>query len=183
MSVSRHNPVVVRTMVLPPAPPPPSPARKLAALSPPLPAIPRQATAPGDGDGDVAPAVGTNLRRLRSKRGLSLERLARKSSVSRAMLSQIELGQSAPTITTLWKIARALGVTFATLVAHSDQSAPRVLSAQEAKLLTNQDGSFTSRALFPFGQQRKTEFYELRLSRVAGRWPRPIRPVPPRIWW
>ena len=51
--------------------------------------------------GDDAPAVGANLRRLRIKRGLSLERLARHSGVSRAMLSQIELGQSAPTITTV----------------------------------------------------------------------------------
>jgi transcriptional regulator with XRE-family HTH domain len=115
-------------------------------------------------DDESAPAVGANLRRLRSKRGLSLERLARSSGVSRAMLSQIELGQSAPTITTLWKIARTLGVTFSALIAHRDESAPRVLTAEAAKLLTNQDGTFSSRALFPFGQPRRTEFYELRLK-------------------
>ncbi|MES1172213.1 MAG: XRE family transcriptional regulator [Bacteroidota bacterium] len=149
MSVSRHNPVVVRPSRVPPPPP--------VALRP--------APEPGAPDADIGPVVGTNLRRLRSKRGLSLERLARKSSVSRAMLSQIELGQSAPTITTLWKIARALGVTFSAIVAHHDQDTPRVLTAQAAKLLTNQDGSFTSRALFPFGGRRRTEFYELRLKR------------------
>jgi transcriptional regulator with XRE-family HTH domain len=113
---------------------------------------------------DGAPAVGGNLRRLRIKRGLSLERLARHSGVSRAMLSQIELGQSAPTITTLWKIARSLGVTFSALIARGDDSAPRVLTPAAAKLLTNQDGSFTSRALFPFGEPRRAEFYELRLK-------------------
>jgi transcriptional regulator with XRE-family HTH domain len=113
---------------------------------------------------DTAPAVGGNLRRLRVKRGLSLERLARHSGVSRAMLSQIELGQSAPTITTLWKIARSLGVTFSALIARGDDSAPRVLTPGTAKLLTNQDGSFTSRALFPFGEPRRAEFYELRLK-------------------
>jgi DNA-binding XRE family transcriptional regulator len=57
---------------------------------------------------DLAPVVGGNLRRLRTRRGLSLERLAQISGVSRAMLGQIELGQSAPTINVLWKIARAL---------------------------------------------------------------------------
>ena len=57
---------------------------------------------------DLAPVVGANLRRMRVKRGLSLERLARASGVSRAMLGQIELGQSAPTINVLWKIASAL---------------------------------------------------------------------------
>jgi transcriptional regulator with XRE-family HTH domain len=113
---------------------------------------------------ETAPAVGGNLRRLRVKRGLSLERLARHSGVSRAMLSQIELGQSAPTITTLWKIARSLGVTFSALIARGDESAPRVLKPGAAKLLTNQDGSFTSRALFPFGEPRRAEFYELRLK-------------------
>jgi len=116
------------------------------------------------GDEDIASAVGANLRRLRSKRGLSLERLARHSGVSRAMLSQIELGQSAPTITTLWKIARALGVTFSALIADRGETAPRVLTADAAKLLTNHDGTFSSRALFPFGQPRRTEFYELRLK-------------------
>src|SRR5438552_16590882 len=65
---------------------------------------------------DLAPVVGANLRRLRMRRGLSLEKLAQKSGVSRAMLGQIELGQSAPTINVLWKIARALDVTFATLI-------------------------------------------------------------------
>ncbi|MEP7126331.1 MAG: helix-turn-helix transcriptional regulator, partial [Byssovorax sp.] len=51
---------------------------------------------------DLTPVVGANLRRLRAKRGLSLERLARASGVSRAMLGQIELGQSTPTINVLW---------------------------------------------------------------------------------
>src|SRR5262249_45458130 len=57
---------------------------------------------------DLTPVVGANLRRLRVKRGLSLERLAKSSGVSRAMLGQIELGQSTPTINVLWKVARAL---------------------------------------------------------------------------
>jgi transcriptional regulator with XRE-family HTH domain len=135
-------------------------------LVPPEPATPAETPAPAtelEAD-DVAPAVGANLRRLRSKLGLSLERLARRSGVSRAMLSQIELGQSAPTITTLWKIARALGVTFSALIVQPEEVAPRVLSAAGARLLTNSDGTFTSRALFPFGEPRRTEFYELRLK-------------------
>jgi transcriptional regulator with XRE-family HTH domain len=112
----------------------------------------------------VAPAVGANLRRLRSRRGLSLERLARRAGVSRAMLSQTELGHSAPTINLLWKVARALDVTFAALVAERADATPVVLSAREGKLLTNQKGTFSSRALFPLGERRRAEFYELRLK-------------------
>ena len=55
---------------------------------------------------DLTPVLGANLRRLRMRRGLSLEKLSQLSGVSRAMLGQIELGQSAPTVNVLWKIAR-----------------------------------------------------------------------------
>jgi transcriptional regulator with XRE-family HTH domain len=104
---------------------------------------------------------------LRSRRGLSLERLAQRADVSRAMLSQIELGQSTPTINVLWKIAGALGVTFSALITSGAPTTTRVLSARTAKLLTNSDGTFTSRALFPFDEPRRSEFYELRLK-VGG---------------
>ena len=117
-----------------------------------------------DEEAEIAPVVGLNLRRLRVKRGLSLARLAERSGVSRAMLSQIELGRSAPTINLLWKIARALDVTFAALIARSPEVTPRILSASVARLLTNRAGTFTSRALFPTGGPRRSEFYELRLK-------------------
>jgi transcriptional regulator with XRE-family HTH domain len=122
----------------------------------------------GGGDAaDLAPVVGTNLRRLRTRRGLSLERLAQLSGVSRAMLGQIELGQSAPTINVLWKIARALEVTFSALISSRTQSGALVLRSQDSKLLTSKDRSFTSRALFPFDEPRRVEFYELRLTAGA----------------
>ena len=113
---------------------------------------------------DLAPVVGSNLRRLRTRRGLSLERLAQISGVSRAMLGQIELGQSAPTINVLWKIARALEVTFSALISARTQSGALVLRSAESKILTSKDRSFSSRALFPFDEPRRVEFYELRLT-------------------
>jgi transcriptional regulator with XRE-family HTH domain len=111
--------------------------------------------------------VGGNLRRLRMRRGLSLEKLAQKSGVSRAMLGQIELGQSAPTINVLWKIARALDVTFATLIQAREAGGPTVMKKGQAKVLTSQGGQFSSRALFPFDGPRRAEFYELRLAARA----------------
>ncbi len=113
---------------------------------------------------DLTPVVGSNLRRLRGQRGLSLERLSQVSGVSRAMLGQIELGQSAPTINVLWKIASALGVPFSALITARGAVGPHVLRAEQAKLLTSHDGSFSSRALFPFDEPRRVEFYELRLA-------------------
>jgi transcriptional regulator with XRE-family HTH domain len=131
---------------------------------------------PGDGDGasgapsqerapGVLPLVAKNLRRLRTNKGFSLERLARASGVSRAMLSQIELSRSAPTINTLWRVASALGTPLSALLGASDELQPTVLRSEGAARLSSADGSFVSRPLFPFGQgPRKSEFYELRLS-------------------
>lgn len=104
---------------------------------------------------------------MRGQRGWSLERLAQASGVSRAMLGQVELGQSAPTINVLWKIARALGVPFSALLGDQSASRTKVLPAARAKILASADGSFSSRALFPFGEPRTVEFYELRLAAHA----------------
>jgi len=113
---------------------------------------------------DLTPVVGANLRRLRMKHGLSLERLAKASGVSRAMLGQIELGQSTPTINILWKIATALGVPYSALLGQRQGGGMAVLRAEAAKVLTSHDGRFSSRALFPFDEPRRVEFYELRLA-------------------
>jgi len=116
---------------------------------------------------DLTPIVGHNLKRLRSQRGLSLERMAQASGVSRAMLGQIELSQSTPTINVLWKIAAALDVPFSALISDRPTGGTVVLTAAHAKILTSHDGTYSSRALFPFDIPRKVEFYELHLATGA----------------
>ncbi len=111
-----------------------------------------------------SPDVGSALRQLRSERGLSLDKLAYESRVSRAMLSQIELGRSTPTITVLWRIARALGVPFSALLGGPAPEDPLVFRAARAKLLKSADGTFSTRALFPLDRPHAAEFYELRLA-------------------
>jgi transcriptional regulator with XRE-family HTH domain len=108
--------------------------------------------------------VGTALRQLRAERSLSLDKLAYESGVSRAMLSQIELGRSTPTITVLWRIARALGVPFSALLGGSAPEEPMIFRAARAKVLRSADGSFSTRALFPLDRPHLPEFYELRLA-------------------
>ena len=130
-------------------------------------AYPSEEGPSGEHQADLAPVVGANLRRLRMRRGLSLEKLSQRSGVSRAMLGQIELGQSAPTINVLWKIARALDVTFATLIQAREAGGTTLLKKGQAKVLTSHGGTFSSRALFPFDGPRRAEFYELRLAADA----------------
>lgn len=118
-------------------------------------------------DDDSAPEVGESLRRLRNERGLSLEKLAQLAGVSRAMLGQIELGQSTPTIRTLFKISRALNVPFSALLSDKESPGTLVLRAAQTRRLTNEKGTFVSRALFPLGGPRRVEFYELKLAAGA----------------
>ena len=155
MAFSRHDQTAIDDATPPRAEPAPESAP--SPVSPPLPGEVAAAA-------DLTPIVGANLRRLRVKRGLSLERMAKASGVSRAMLGQIELGQSTPTINVVWKIARALDVSFSTLITERSASRAALVLRDRAKLLTSQDGSFTSRALFPFDEPRNVEFYELTLA-------------------
>jgi transcriptional regulator with XRE-family HTH domain len=111
------------------------------------------------------PSVGAALRAARLDRGLSLEALAGASGVSRAMLGQIELGHSVPTITVLWKVAKALGVPIAVLLGGEKKLALTHLPRSRARLLSTQGGAMSSRALFPLDEARTVEFYELRVKR------------------
>jgi transcriptional regulator with XRE-family HTH domain len=120
--------------------------------------------APAEAASDLTPMVGSNLRRFRADQGLTLEKLATLSGVSRAMLSQIELEQSTPTINVLWKISRALGVPFSALISQPTTSAVTLLPSSRARVLLSHDGKFSSRALFPFDRARLVEFYELKLA-------------------
>lgn len=124
----------------------------------------RGAGVAGDDAADLSTTLGKNLRRLRTRRGHSLERLAKLSGVSRAMLGQIETGRSTPTISLLWKVATALDVPFANLLAAQATPGTALLRREAAKVLSSSDGLFTSRALFPFENERRVEFYELRLA-------------------
>ncbi|MGQ0508881.1 MAG: helix-turn-helix domain-containing protein [Myxococcaceae bacterium] len=153
----------------------PSPKSPKGLVTAPDEAPPHE-VAHGEGASDLAPVVGKNLRRLRTQRGWSLEKLAKASGVSRAMLGQVELGQSAPTINVLWKIARALGLPFSALISTTGVSGTRVLRAVSAKKLTSHDGKFSSRALFPFEEPRRVEFYQLTL---AGHSEEKAEPHPP----
>jgi transcriptional regulator with XRE-family HTH domain len=56
------------------------------------------------------PQVGQRIREERLKRGLSLRGLARAVGVSASLVSQIETGKSQPSVSTLYAITSALGI-------------------------------------------------------------------------
>lgn len=132
------------------------------------PARPRtkQASAPKPVDSatHVAKLVGDSLRDIRRQQGHSLDTLARASGVSRAMLGQIETGKSAPTITLLWKVAKALGVPVALLIAKQEEPSYQIERQASARVLRNGDGHFETRPLAPTDDLTETAFKQLRIA-------------------
>ena len=59
--------------------------------------------------------VGARIHTVRKKHSMTLRQLARKTSLSVSLLSQIELGKSAASISSMHKIAFVLGVPLADL--------------------------------------------------------------------
>src|SRR5437868_8015754 len=64
---------------------------------------------------DLNARIAERVRELRAQRGLSLDALARKSGVSRSMISLIERGESSPTAVVLERLATGLSVTLSSL--------------------------------------------------------------------
>ena len=119
---------------------------------------------PTDNLPGLAAVIGGHVHQRRKQLGLSLETLARRSRVSRAMLSQIERGCSTPTIGVLWKVAHALEAPISALLNKERKENVWLSPVARARRLYSGDGRFCSRALFPSDQPRRVEFYELRLE-------------------
>jgi len=64
---------------------------------------------------DLNQRIAERVRGLRAARGLSLDALAKKSGVSRSMISLVERGESSATAVVLEKLATGLGVVLASL--------------------------------------------------------------------
>lgn len=65
---------------------------------------------------DMRSLVGENVRRLRSCRGMTQERLAEVSGFSQQYISDLERGRRNPTVVSLFDLAQALEATPAELV-------------------------------------------------------------------
>jgi transcriptional regulator with XRE-family HTH domain len=75
----------------------------------------------GNSTGGYELPFGATLRRLRMAAGLTQEQLGLDAGVQRNFISLIETGQNQPTITTISKLARALGMKASELVAEAEK--------------------------------------------------------------
>jgi len=71
-----------------------------------------------------APPLGERIREERLRRGVTLRGLAREVGVSASLVSQIETGKSQPSVSTLYAITTALGISVEDLFGPGEQAAP-----------------------------------------------------------
>lgn len=109
--------------------------------------------------------ISLTLKELRKKQGWSLDQTAQKTGVSKAMLGQIERGESSPTIATLWKIASGFNTSFSSFI---DDIPPyieqeSVYRAGKARKLHEKDEKIRVLPLFPFDEQLNFEVFSIEL--------------------
>ena len=90
---------------------------------------------------DMNLVIAANLKALRAAKQLSLGDIDVAHTFETALLGQIERGESSPTISTLWKIATGLQVSFTSLM---EQPEPQTQLIREADMqpLTGDEGRF-----------------------------------------
>ena len=101
------------------------------------------------------------LRETRKARGLSLEAVAKLSGVSRSMVSQIERGESSPTVATLWNLTQALQVDFAGLLEGKPAPGIEVIRAAAAPVISGRGQGVRIRILSPAEAVGEHEVYDL----------------------
>lgn len=107
--------------------------------------------------------IGNKLKEIRNKRNLSLYDVSELTGVSKAMLGQIERGQSNPTISTLWKIATGLKVSFSFFI-DEDQDEVKVINQNEIIPVIEENNKMRLFPIFAFDAKRGVEIFTIELD-------------------
>lgn len=98
------------------------------------------------------------MQELRRRRGLTLEALAERSGVSRAMLSKVERGEKNPTLVVVAKVAEGLGTSLSQLVGIAERREVVLVPRDEQLMMHDPATGFERRQLSPTSGGRGVEF-------------------------
>jgi transcriptional regulator with XRE-family HTH domain len=107
------------------------------------------------------PLVGKNILNLRKQKGISLDELAKRSGVSKSMLSQIEQEKANPTVITVWKIAIALGLSVQELLESGSSNIVEVIRCDDAPIIFSEDKLCRIRINSPIHMTDNLELYQM----------------------
>jgi transcriptional regulator with XRE-family HTH domain len=102
--------------------------------------------------------LGTRVKELRRRRGLTLEELAERAGVSRAMISKVERGEKNPTLVVTAKVAEGLGVTLSELLRVEERREIVVVPREKRMVMRDSDTGFERQLLSPTFGGRGVEF-------------------------
>lgn len=110
------------------------------------------------------PLVGKNILNRRKQKGMSLDELAKRSGVSKSMLSQIEQAKANPTVITVWKIARALDLGVQELMESSPSGMIDVIRSSDAPIIYSEDKLCKIRINSPVHMTDDLELYQMNFT-------------------
>lgn len=113
--------------------------------------------------GQLNALIGQRLKHIRVTKGLSLDRVAELTGVSKPMLGQIERAQSNPTVSTLWKIAEGLKVPFSAFIEEPPQVIKRV-SEDDVSPIQEDEDRYEVYPLFPTEDGKPFEIFLVKLK-------------------
>jgi transcriptional regulator with XRE-family HTH domain len=116
------------------------------------------------------PAFGPRVRALREGMDLSLRELALRSGVSAPMLSQVERGETSPTLAVAARIATGLDLTLSQLLRLDEGDGVTVVRAAERLKGGARQGGHRWEVLTPAlpGQRAEVSFHELAAGAATG---------------
>ena len=114
-------------------------------------------------------AVASNIRSLRRDAGLTLAELAAAADLGKSTLAQLESGKANPSVETLWAIAAALKVPFASVV-QEQRIALRVVRARDVPAMRSSEAPGWAGRMLSAAQRRgRFELYALDLEKGTVR--------------
>jgi len=93
--------------------------------------------------------LGERVRELRRRRGLTLEALAERSGVSRAMISKLERGEKNPTLVVAARLAEGLGVTLSRLAGMEERREVVMVPRERRMVMRDPETGFERQLLSP----------------------------------
>lgn len=111
---------------------------------------------------NLSNVIAENLKRIREEKKLSLDAVAKLSGVSKSMLGQIEHSDVNPTVSTLWKIANGLKISFSEFINHAESNVELIDTNNIEPLI---EGKVKIYPTFPFDSTRRFEIYYLEFDR------------------
>jgi transcriptional regulator with XRE-family HTH domain len=117
-------------------------------------------------DIDLDRRLGARIKGLRQSRGLTLDQLAARSGVSRAMISRVERGESSPTAALLDRLCAGLGVLLSALFREEAQGGP-LARRSEQPVWTDPDSGYVRRSVSPPGTGSRLEIVEVEMPAGA----------------